>query len=291
MTRRLANLRIVLVGFTLFTGCMIPANGQTAAPGPKPAPPAPRDRFAATYEHGTLERLTVEGRDAYLIRPGGAVDGARRWVWIAPFWLGIDNGAGKVEHRYYVEGLLAKGFHVAGIDVGTSCGSPASAKVNQAFYERLTGEYKLNRKARLIGQSNGGLIAYAWAFRHPESVDRIFGIYPATDFRTWPGLDKVIAFPPAGLGYHLSLDELTRRAAEFNPIDNLAPLAKHGVKILHVHGDKDVVVPAGPNSETLLARYKALGGRAELIAVPGIGHQAVNAFYECRPALDFLLAD
>jgi pimeloyl-ACP methyl ester carboxylesterase len=268
----------------------VPAHGQTAKTKAQSPPPA-RDKFAATYEHGTLARLNVQGCDAYLIRPKGEADAARRWVWIAPFWLGIDNGAGKVEHRFYVERLLAKGFHVAGIDVGTSCGSPASAKVNQAFYERLTAEFSLNRKARLIGQSNGGLIAYAWAFRHPDSVDRIFGIYPATDFRTWPGLDKVIVFPPPGLGFNLTLAELTSRAAEFNPIDNLAPLAKAGVKILHVHGDKDVVVPAGPNSERLRERYKALGGRAELIIVPGVGHQAVSAFYECQPAADFLMED
>jgi pimeloyl-ACP methyl ester carboxylesterase len=257
----------------------------------RPTNSAERDRFAARYEHGTLERLTVEGRDAYLIRPKGPIDSARRWVWIAPFWLGIDNGQGRVEHRFYVERFLAKGFHVAGIDVGTSCGSPASAKVNQAFYERLTSNFSLNRKARLIGQSNGGLIAYAWAFRHPDSVDRIFGIYPATDFRTWPGLEKVISFPPSGLGYDLTLPELTRRAAEFNPIDNLAPLAKARVKILHIHGDMDLVVPAGPNSETFVERYNALGGRARLISVPGVGHQAVKAFYECQAAAEFLLAD
>jgi pimeloyl-ACP methyl ester carboxylesterase len=250
-----------------------------------------RDQFAASYDHGTLERLTVEGRNAYLIRPKGPIDSARRWVWIAPFWLGINNEQGRVEHRFYVEQFLAKGFHVAGIDVGTSCGSPASAKVNQAFYERLTSEFSLNRKARLIGQSNGGLIAYAWAFRHPDSVNRIFGIYPATDFRTWPGLEKAITFPPAGLGYNLTLPELTRRAAEFNPIDNLAPLAKAGVKILHIHGDRDTVVPAGPNSEIFVERYNGLGGQARLITVPGVGHQAVKVFYECQAAADFLLAD
>ena len=265
-----------------------PRKPVVSDPAPKPSP---RDRFAATYANGTLEKLKVAGRDAYLIKPKGGVDPARRWVWIAPFWLGIDNGSGTVEHRFYVERLLAKGFHVAGIDVGTSCGSPASARVNQAFYEHLTREHSLNRKARLIGQSNGGLIAYAWAFRHPDSVDRILGIYPATDFRSWPGLENAIAFPPPGLGYDLSLSDLTRRVAEFNPIDNLAPLARAGVGILHIHGDRDTVVPSGPNSEALIARYKAMGGRAELITVPGIGHQAIEAFYKCRPAADFLETD
>ncbi len=287
---RSLRFSVIAILFAAVLG-LSPEWARSQSPKSSHSKPEERDRFAVTYENGTLAKLSVAGRDAYLLRPKGPVDNARRWIWIAPFWLGIGNDKGTVEHRFYVERALAKGFHVAGIDVGTSCGSPASAKVNQAFYERLTSEFALNRKARLIGQSNGGLIAYAWAFRHPESVDRIFGIYPATDFRTWPGLDKVITYPPAGLGYDLTLDQLTRRAAEFNPIDNLAPLAKARVKILHVHGDQDTVVPAGPNSETLLARYKTLGGQADLITVPGIGHQVNKAFYECAPASAFLLED
>ncbi|MFO1093872.1 MAG: hypothetical protein U0992_11260 [Planctomycetaceae bacterium] len=62
----------------------------------------------------------------------------------------------------------------------------------------------------------------AWAFRHPDCrVDKLGNIYPATDFRSWPKLPQVITYPEPGLGYNLTLDELTR-IAEFNPIDNLA---------------------------------------------------------------------
>ena len=121
-------------------------------------------------------------------------------------------------------------------------------------------------------QSNGGLIGYAWAFRHPECVDRIFGICPVTDFRTWPTLPTVLTAPAPGLGYDLSLEELTRRTTEFNPVDNVAPLAKAGVKILHIHGDKDSLVPFDANSAVFVKRYKALGGNAVLVTLPGLGH-------------------
>ena len=57
-------------------------------------------------------------------------------------------------------------------------------------------KHKLHQRARMIGQSNGGLISYAWAFRHPKHVDRIFGIYPATDIRSWPGLHKIAGGSP-----------------------------------------------------------------------------------------------
>ncbi len=84
-----------------------------------------------------------------------------------------------------------------------------------------------------------------------------------TDFRTWPppSLATVLSAPEAGLAYNLTLEQLTARQAEFNPIDNLAPLAKAGVKILHIHGDKDDLVPMAANSTELAKRYKALGGR------------------------------
>ena len=240
-----------------------------------------------SYAQGELVRLDIDGRRAYLIKPTGKVDATRRWIWVGPFWLAV-NQDGIVQHRMYVDRYLDAGFHVAGVDVGTSCGSPTGAAVYQKLYERLTGEFGLNRKARLLGQSNGGLISYAWAFRHPESVDRIGGIYPATDFRTWPGLAKVVEFPEPTLGYGLTLDELTRRAAEFNPIDNLAPLAKAGVKIFHIHGDKDTLVPTKENSEELVERYRKLGGDARLEIVPGLGHGG-KEFYQSQSLVGFLI--
>src|SRR5262249_5726413 len=147
-----------------------------------------------------------------------------------------------------------------------------AAEVCQEFYSRLISDHDLNGRARIMGQSHGGLIAYGWAFRHPQCVERIAGICPATDFRSWPTLPNVVTFPTKGLGYRLALEELERRIAEFNPIDNLAPLAKAGVKILHIHGDEDKLVPMSANSMELVRRYRALGGTAEIIALPGLAH-------------------
>ncbi len=248
------------------------------------------DKVEGTYRNGELVKLTTGGRNAYIVKPTGKVDPHRRWIWIFPFWLGINDGHGALHHRVYVERFLAAGFHIAGVDVGTSCGSPSAARLCQEFYNRLTSEFRLNHKVRLVGQSNGGLIAYAWAFRHPDCVDRIFGICPVTDFRTWPTLPVVITAPSPGLGYDLSLEELTRRIGEFNPIDNLAPLAKARVKILHIHGDQDKLVPLEPNSAVLIARYKAAGGAAELITLKGLGHGG-NDFYRSPQGIQFLLGD
>jgi hypothetical protein len=224
------------------------------------------------YRDGEAITLQIGGRFAYLIKPCGKVDPTRRWVWIFPFEHGLAASGGSIEHEFYINGLLAKGFHVAGIDIGVACGSPRGAERCQQFYSLLVDKYRLNRRARVLAQSNGGLNAYAWAVRHPDCVDRIAGIYPATALRSWPGLPNAIVYPPKGLGFDLTPEQLTAHLSNFNPIENLAPLAKAGVKLMHVHGDRDKTVPIEANSGELVRRYHALGGTAELVVVHGFSH-------------------
>jgi pimeloyl-ACP methyl ester carboxylesterase len=159
-------------------------------------------------------------------------------------------------------------------------------------------KYGLHKQARLLAHSHGGLIAYGWAFRHPKCVDRIAGMCPATDFRTYPTLPNVVTGPTRGLDYGLSLEELDRRAGEFNPIDNLAPLAKANVKVLHLHGDEDTLVPTSANSKELARRYRELGGQAEIVLLKGLGAERANSrghdgpeLYDSAALLKFLLAD
>ena len=272
-----------------------------AAPAAEPNPPVSQSdadraaqmvptRIAGTYKGGQLVLLRVHDRMAYVVKPNGAVDAQKRWLWEFPFWLGCNDGFGSLQHRHYLEQALAAGFHVAGIDVGPSCASPAAADACQEFHDRLVADYGLNQRARIMGQSHGGLIAYGWAFRHPQCVERIAGICPATDFRTWPTLPNVINFPANGLGYKLSLEELSRRSAEFNPIDNLASLAKAGVKILHIHGDKDELVPISANSTELARRYHELGGTAGIVVLEGLGHGGQELCHS-EPLLEFLIGN
>jgi hypothetical protein len=264
---------------------------------PKNALKVPTE-IAGVYRGGELVELRVRDRMAYVIKPTGKVDPQRRWLWDFPFWLAINDGFGNVAHRSYVEKALAAGFHIAGVDVGASCGSPAAAEVCQEFYEQLVSKHGLHKRARVLAHSHGGLIAYGWAFRHPTCVDRIAGMCPATDFRTYPTLPNVIAGPTKGLDYGLSLEELGRRAGEFNPIENLAPLAKAGAKILHLHGDEDTLVPTGANSTELARRYRDLGGEAEIVLLKDLGVGRANSrghdgpeLYDSALLLKFLLAD
>jgi hypothetical protein len=255
-------------------------------------------KIAGAYSGGELVELRVRDRMGFIIKPTGKVDPQKRWIWDFPFWLAINDGFGTVSHRFYVEKAIAAGFHVAGVDVGPSCGSPAAAEVCQEFYEHLVSTHGLHKRARVLAHSHGGLIAYGWAFRHSTCVDRIAGMCPATDFRTYPTLLNVVTGPTKGLDYGLSLEELDRRAREFNPIENLAPLAQAGVKIRHLHGDKDTLVPTSANSTELARRYGELGGEAEIVLLKDLGARRANSrghdgpeLYESAPLLKFLLAD
>ena len=254
-----------------------------------------------TYENGEIDWHEI-ARDAYVIRPKGKVDAARRWVCMAPAWAAVmkqDVSMGDpvkgVEYDFYVESLLAGGFHVVGVHIGRSLGSPAGVEVFDQLYELLTSEYHLHPKARLLGASNGGLIVYAWAFRNPDCVDRIFGLYPSLDLRSWPGLDRAVGPGSAGtadpeFAYgDMRASELEARLAEFNPIDNLKPLADAGVAIYHIHGDRDAAVPFEPNSGEAIRRYRAMGGQIEVEKLVGRGHEAGGPFYDSQEAVAFLV--
>jgi hypothetical protein len=295
-----------LVFVILISGLLL---NMLMAGGDEPSPPVAKPvvdraalrvptKIAGKYNSGELIELRVRDRMAFLIKPTGKVDPQKRWLWDFPFWLAIDDGFGEVGHRYYVEKALAAGFHIAGVDVGASCASPAAAEVCQEFYEQLVAKQGLNRLARILGHSHGGLIAYGWAFRHPTCLDRIGGLCAATDFRSYPTLPGVIAGPTKGLDYGLSLAELERRAGEFNPIENLSPLAKAKVKIMHLHGDADQVVPTVANATELGRRYRDLGGEARIVLIKKLGAGRLNSrghdapeLHDSEPFLEFLLGD
>ena len=247
-----------------------------------------------------MRRFRIGGRDAFVIQPRVPADAERRWLWFSPGWLAVAKNTLHpypgdeltVEHEFYVSSSLAKGFHVAGIITGPTLGSPAGAIAYQRLHERVTADHDLNPRARLVAQSNGGLMHYAWAFRYPECVDRLLGIYPATDFTTWPGLGRVAgeeSMTPEGLGYDLTRQELEVSLRELNPIDNLAPLAANGIKVLHIHGDADGTVPFEPNTAEFVRRYRALGGQVEVEVMLGVGHSPGPVFYSSQRGLEFLL--
>ena len=224
--------------------------------------------------------LQIGDVQGFLIMPTApAADGSKPWVWYAPaYW----NGYPHERLDWLFSRLLAQGFAVCGTNVGDSFGSPQSRRIYSRFYEHVVKEYGLSPKVSLLPQSRGGLMWYNWASENPEKVACIGGIYPVCDLTSYPGLAATAK------AYGLSELELSAQIAQHNPIDRLEPLAKAKVPILHLHGDKDEVVPLQRNSGELMQRYRALGGPGELIVIPGKGHAELPEFFESQQLLEFL---
>jgi predicted esterase len=123
---------------------------------------------------------------------------------------------------------------------------------------------------------------YNWAAENPDKVRSITGIYAVSDLRSYPRLQR------AAEAYGTTVDELEKHLAEHNPIDRLEPLAKAGIPILHIHGDVDRLVPLDKNAQVIYDRYQKLGGKMELIVIPGKGHEVCDEFFKDQRLVEFM---
>jgi alpha-L-rhamnosidase/Prolyl oligopeptidase family len=229
------------------------------------------------------EVFKVDGRTAFVMLPAAANLHPNRptpWVWYAP---ALSNLPG-AEERWMFKRFLDNGIAIAGMDVGESYGNPAGRAHFAALYNELVKNRKFSAKPCLLARSRGGLMLYNWAAEHPESVGGIAGIYPVCNLRSWPGLDQACG------AYGLTAAQLEEQLTQHNPIDRLAPLAKAGVPIFHIHGDADDVVPLKDNSALLASRYRELGGNIRMRIPAGQGHNMWQGFFQCEELVEFVIA-
>jgi alpha-beta hydrolase superfamily lysophospholipase len=240
-------------------------------------PAAPSARAAELSR--TAETFEVAGHQAFVYAAPTPATG-QPWVWFAPTLKGVSL-AGR---KFYFEGLLRAGIGIAGCDLGEVRGSPASTAKFTHFYEEMV-RRGWSPKPILLGQSRGGLMTLAWAFRHPEKVRAWVGIYPVCSLTQWPMKGKAVTLAD----YALPEAEFMARLKELNPVDNLQGLLARKVPMFVVHGDSDISVTYEDNTRVLKERYEAGGGAITVKLVPGEGHQATPSFFECRELLDFVL--
>ncbi|MFZ9854227.1 MAG: alpha/beta hydrolase [Limisphaerales bacterium] len=229
-------------------------------------------------------RFNVAGCQAWVVEPTRPAPG-RPWTWCMEFPDAFTERTG-------VTNLLAEGFHHLHLVVGNTFGCPAALDQFDQFYRVITNG-GLARRGALIGISRGGLYAYNWAARHPDRVSAIYGDAPVCDFKSWPGgRGTGRGSPPdwqkliRDYGFK---DESEALAFRGNPIDQLAPLAKAGIPLIHVVGDDDPVVPVPENTALLEQRYKAAGGTIRVIHKPGVGHHP-HGLDDPSPVIGFLQA-
>ncbi|MCX7824187.1 MAG: GDSL-type esterase/lipase family protein [Verrucomicrobiae bacterium] len=188
--------------------------------------------------------------------------------------------------------LLGRGVHIVYLRVPDLLGCPRAVAHWDACYKELTGKLGFAKKVALIGLSRGGLYCYNWAAANPDKVACIYADAAVCDFKSWPGGKGKGKGSPRDwklvmdcYGFKTEAEALAYRG---NPVDNLAPLAKAKVPLIHVYGDADDVVPWDENTGVVAERYRKLGGSITLIAKPGVGHHP-HGLADPAPVVEFIL--
>jgi hypothetical protein len=155
--------------------------------------------------------------------------------------------------------LLAKGFYI--VTAPYLGQGPVLAEWNAVYTNMIS--HGFSKKPAMEGAGAGAGEAYAWAIENPDKVSCIYGENPV--------LRSI----------------MSGRQEDKQPLDNLAPLAKAGVPILHVCGQLDPWL----DRETRVAekRYKDFGGQMMVIVNPGEGHFPVGP-QDPTPVVDFIVA-
>jgi pimeloyl-ACP methyl ester carboxylesterase len=162
--------------------------------------------------------------------------------------------------------LLAKGFYIVAPPLLAQTG-PLREDWD-AVYKTMT-DHGFSKRPAMEGAGAGAGEAYAWAIENPEKISCLYGENPV--------------LRSTMLGKQPPLDNSKKP-----PLDNLAPLAKARVPILHVCGSLDPWL----DRETRVAekRYQALGGEIKVIVKPGEGHFPLGP-QDPSAVVDFIVAN
>lgn len=237
-----------------------------------------------TSQRGMNQQIDffINGRTATLICPKTPAPG-RPWIWRTEF-LGAFPSVD--------DALLAKGWHIAYINVQNLYGAPTALDAMDGFHSYLIDHQKLAAKPVLEGFSRGGLFAFNWAARNPSKVAALYVDAPVCDFKSWPGGKGKGKGSPDDWKGCLKAYKFTEEQAlayPLNPVDNLAPIAAAKIPIIAVAGDADDTVPIEENIKIVEARYLKLGGEIKVIIKPGCAHHP-HSLTDPTPVVDFLLA-
>jgi hypothetical protein len=151
--------------------------------------------------------------------------------------------------------LLAKGYYIV---LPPISGSGAVQKQWDEVYKRMA-DNGFSMKVVMEGTGAKAGESYAWAIANPEKISAIYARNPL----------------------------LHSLMSKTQPIDNLAPLAKAGVPILHDCGSLDPWL----QDQTRVAekRYKELGGKITVLVTEGEGHFPLSR-KDPKPVVDFILS-
>ena len=212
------------------------------------------------------------------------------WLWRSLFWEAIKR-VSDADLK-----LVDEGYHVV-LAHGDVAGHPRGNANISAAYDLVTSEYGFSKKCSMSSMSRGTLSLFRWATENPEKVESIYVDNGVCNVLSWPA-GKLVpgtgsfanGAPSSWEGFKKKFGYATDAEAiqtKESPIDLLEPLAKAGVPILMVCGNKDTAVPYEENDAIMEKRYKALGGSIQVI-VENKGHS--HGMKDPTPVLNFIRA-
>ena len=264
--------------------------GPKTPPTPGVLPNFPGTR--ANYGNGYFKfSFPANGHTIDVYAPPKPRDGLP-WVWHGEFPDVLPN----TNNAWLAKGLMI--VYVNGASEQYGC--PDVVKVWEAAYATLVGTYHMATKMVITGISRGGLYAYNFAATHPDQVAGIYADNGTCDFRSWPGgrqlNDPRWVGPGGGSAWQTVLNvyhfQSTAEAIAYmyNPVDNLAPLAKAGVKLFHVTAQMDTALPWTENTGLVMDRYPKLGGSFQVIFKPNADHHPHGLEQDPSPVVNWTVA-
>ena len=207
----------------------------------------------------------------------------RPWVWRGR-WFG---------HEPQTDiALLERGFTLVFLNTYIFYGAPGAVTLWEKYYDFLRENFKLAKRAALIGMSQGALIALNFAKKNPDKVSAIYIDNGVCDFKSWPGgfgkSDVYNDWIQCQKSYNITCKEDALNYKD-QPFDNLEELAAERVPILAVCGDIDSVVPLDENMDIFAPRYEALGGPIRVVVKKNNDHHP-HSFKDPTYMVNHLLA-
>ena len=208
------------------------------------------------YYPGTREGLTREEnyREVLLLPP--KVEEGKPIPWV------LQLARPNRDIRAINTPLITNGVAVVLVDAMKLYGSPAGIAKLDALYETLTTKRGFAKRMTILTRDPNALLAYRWAIANPDKVNGIAALTPSTDLAA---IDASLV----AAAYGLSAEVFAGKLNELNPLNGLAPLAKAGIEIFHIHPESDKRCPIETHSKALEKRYTALGGTMILKTIEG----------------------
>lgn len=203
-------------------------------------------------------KFDFNDRAAWVVEPSRAPLAGKPWTWTMQWAEAFVDRTG-------VPKLLEQGFHHATLEAFDLRATDEGLAQFAAFQKYLVEELGLAPQANLVGMSWGGFFSTRYAAKYPANVRKIYLDAPLLNFDGF-GQEQTgpwAKIPPADGNWN---------ADPRMPVNLAEAIAKAGIPVLLLYGGQDQTVPPPKNCELFAARFKAAGGKIDVLKRGLFGH-------------------